>query len=210
VTPRSDIPSRFTSSILFPQPGREYIRSRCISGSDGSPMVGKIVYQRVARFTRKTSLDKYVRSRPFECPYQHTHTLARRRTPPWHSQNGIWRGSNTSRTLFTSSLPPFLIPPVIFVGLLVTLWTWKCFWIIVMQNKLLYLSWLPPFSRSEQISEYQRECKPVQWEEKRLRSLDGTKLAVCEGYIPDSPTQGGVKKRKKLVIICYFQGNGGS
>ncbi|KAJ6016632.1 hypothetical protein N7451_000011 [Penicillium sp. IBT 35674x] len=79
-----------------------------------------------------------------------------------------------------------------------------------MQNKLLYLSWLPPFSRSEQISEYKRECKPVQWEEKRLRSLDGTKLAICEGHIPDSPKQVDANKRKKLVVICYFQGNGGS
>ncbi|KAJ5660701.1 uncharacterized protein N7484_000073 [Penicillium longicatenatum] len=113
--------------------------------------------------------------------------------------------------MFTSSLSPLLVPPVIFVGLLVTLWTWKCFWIIVMQNKLLYLSWLPPFSRSEQISEYKRECKPVQWEEKQLRSLDGTKLAICEGYLPsDSPNQVDAKKAKNVVIICYFQGNGGS
>ncbi|KAJ5533724.1 hypothetical protein N7494_010276 [Penicillium frequentans] len=131
-------------------------------------MVGKFAPQRVARFTIKTSLDNYVRSRPFEWPYQHN-TLARRRTHTRHSQNGIWRGPNTPRTLFTSSLPPLLIPPIIFVGLLLTLWTWKCFWIIVMQNKLLYLSWLPPFSRSEQISEYKRECRPVQWAEKRLR-----------------------------------------
>ncbi|KAJ5809055.1 uncharacterized protein N7503_001273 [Penicillium pulvis] len=70
-----------------------------------------------------------------------------------------------------------------------------------MQNKLLYLSWLPPFSRSEQISEYKRECEPVQWAEKRLRSLDGTKLAICEGHIPDSPKQVDAKKRKKLVVI---------
>ncbi|KAJ6088207.1 hypothetical protein N7486_009468 [Penicillium sp. IBT 16267x] len=59
--------------------------------------------------------------------------------------------------------------------------------------------------------EYERECKPVQWEEKRFRSLDGTKLAICEGHIPaDSPKQMDAKNRKKLVIICYFQGNGGS
>lgn len=208
MTPRN-IPFQLTSSILFPQAWRQYIRSRYIPGSDGSPMVGRFVPQRVARFTIKTSLDKYVRSRPFEWPYQHN-TLARRRTHPRHSQSGIWRGLHTPRTLFTSSFSPLLIPPIIFVGLLLTLWTWKCFWIIVMQNKLLYLSWLPPFSRSEQITEYKRECRPVQWAEKRLRSLDGTKLAICEGHIPDSPKQVDAKKRKKLVVICYFQGNGGS
>ncbi|KAJ5323123.1 hypothetical protein N7452_011412 [Penicillium brevicompactum] len=111
-----------------------------------------------------------------------------------------------------------------FVGLLVGLWTWKCFWIIAMQNKLLYLTWLPPFTRSEVISDYEAECKPVRWEEKQIRSLDGTKLAICEGRISKPlnegkssasrnavhEDQGSDRNRKKSVIICYFQGNGGS
>ncbi|KAF7155843.1 hypothetical protein CNMCM5623_008723 [Aspergillus felis] len=87
-----------------------------------------------------------------------------------------------------------------------------------MQDKLLYISWLPPFARSEQISDYAGECKPVRWEEKRIRSLDGTKLAVCEGRMPATArivtqkphAQGHEPARKKLVVICYFQGNGGS
>ncbi|RHZ63426.1 uncharacterized protein CDV56_104623 [Aspergillus thermomutatus] len=117
------------------------------------------------------------------------------------------------RGLFTSAIPTVLIPPVIFITLLLGLWTWKCFWIIVMQDKLLYISWLPPFARSEQISDYAGECKPVRWEEKQIRSLDGTKLAVCEGHIPDthrSSRKPHAPARKKLVVICYFQGNGGS
>jgi pimeloyl-ACP methyl ester carboxylesterase len=87
-----------------------------------------------------------------------------------------------------------------------------------MQDKLLYISWLPPFARSEQISDYARECKPVRWEEKCIRSSDGTKLAVCEGWMPATPrsvtqkphAQAHEPARKKLVVICYFQGNGGS
>ncbi|KAJ5098809.1 hypothetical protein N7532_005810 [Penicillium argentinense] len=79
-----------------------------------------------------------------------------------------------------------------------------------MQNKLLYLSWLPPFSRSDKISDYEAECKPVVWDEKRIRSLDGTKLAVCEGRIPASEDRKPASSRKKSVVICYFQGNGGS
>jgi alpha-beta hydrolase superfamily lysophospholipase len=87
-----------------------------------------------------------------------------------------------------------------------------------MQDKLLYISWLPPFARSEQISDYAGECKPVHWEEKRIRSLDGTKLAVCEGRMPAAVRSVSQKQhalvqdpaRKKLVVICYFQGNGGS
>lgn len=79
-----------------------------------------------------------------------------------------------------------------------------------MQNKLLYLSWLPPFSRSDKISDYLAECKPVQWEEKRIKSLDGTELAVCEGRIPINQDRVTVEPKKKSVVICYFQGNGGS
>lgn len=115
------------------------------------------------------------------------------------------------RGLFTSAIPTVLVPPVIFITLLLGLWTWKCFWIVVMQDKLLYISWLPPFARSEQISDYAGECKPVRWEEKRIRSLDGTKLAICEGRMPVPPRSGPQKPHaKKLVVICYFQGNGGS
>ncbi|KAJ5317005.1 hypothetical protein N7508_001513 [Penicillium antarcticum] len=125
--------------------------------------------------------------------------------------------------LATAAVPSILVPPLIFIGLLLGLWTWKCFWIIVMQNKLLYISWLPPFTRSEVISDYQAECRPVKWEERQIRSLDGTKLAVCEGRIPPglknresmallrSQNKDCAKlKRKRSVIICYFQGNGGS
>lgn len=85
-----------------------------------------------------------------------------------------------------------------------------------MQDKLLYLSWLPPLSRSESIADYAREFRGVEWTEKRIRSLDGTALAVCEGRFPGRVRPGrsdetglrdGLRRR---VVICYFQGNGGS
>ncbi|KOS44396.1 hypothetical protein ACN38_g4727 [Penicillium nordicum] len=150
------------------------------------------------------------------------HSIARKR--PSVAQNV--QSNIQSRGLITAAIPTFAVPPLMFIGLLLGLWTWKCFWIIVMQNKLLYLSWLPPFTRSEVISDYEAECRPVRWEEKQIRSLDGTKLAVCEGHIPvpreaqDSVSNAGalrnqdqereIPKRKKTVVICYFQGNGGS
>ncbi|KAJ5776295.1 uncharacterized protein N7511_001306 [Penicillium nucicola] len=127
------------------------------------------------------------------------------------------------RRLATAAIPSILVPPLIFIGLLLGLWTWKCFWIIVMQNKLLYISWLPPFTRSEVISEYEAQCSPVKWKESQIRSLDGTKLTVCEGRIPSKLEDHGhastlkaqnqeITKsgKRRLVIICYFQGNGGS
>ncbi|KAJ6035744.1 hypothetical protein N7540_000023 [Penicillium herquei] len=76
-----------------------------------------------------------------------------------------------------------------------------------MQNKLLYLTWLPPFTRSDTISEYESQCKPVVWTEKQIQSFDGTKLAICEGQIPVAKE---TEKIRKQVVILYFQGNGGS
>ncbi|KAL2841523.1 Alpha/Beta hydrolase protein [Aspergillus pseudodeflectus] len=114
-----------------------------------------------------------------------------------------------ARALFTEAIPSILVPPAIFVGLLLALWTWKCIWIVVLQDKLLYLSWLPPLSRSESIADYAGEFRGVQWTENSIRSLDGTKLALCEGRFP-TRTARSSNARKKSVVICYFQGNGGS
>ncbi|KAF5864916.1 hypothetical protein ETB97_006146 [Aspergillus alliaceus] len=121
-----------------------------------------------------------------------------------------------TRTFGTTAIPSILVPPLIFFGLLISLWTWKCFWIVILQDKLLYLSWLPPLARSEKIADYERECQPVQWTEKRIQSLDRTKLAVCEGHIPLQRRDGRTTVaqratvKRKSVVICYFQGNGGS
>ncbi|KAL4912715.1 Alpha/Beta hydrolase protein [Aspergillus aurantiobrunneus] len=132
----------------------------------------------------------------------------RRQAIARRSRNNLQTNHIGTRTLFTESLPPVLIPPAIFLGLLLALWTWKCFWIVVLQDKLLYLSWLPPLSRSESISDYEGEFRGVKWTERSMRSLDGTRLAVCEGRVSLDPPQSG--RLKRLVIVCYFQGNGGS
>ncbi|KAL4801994.1 Alpha/Beta hydrolase protein [Aspergillus unguis] len=155
-----------------------------------------------------------LQTRTLNIPKRQIHNLnhlPRKTTLPTHNPllNNLKK-----RTLFTESLPPVLIPPVLFVGLLLGLWTWKCLWIILLQDKLLYLAWLPPLSRSEKIEDYAREFRGVSWTKKQIRSLDGTKLAVCEGRppLPRGNALGAVEpgKMKKRVVICYFQGNGGS
>ncbi|KAH8435183.1 uncharacterized protein LDX57_012812 [Aspergillus melleus] len=147
------------------------------------------------------------------------------RVPIHQKQHHVTSVPRQRRAFFTDAIPTVLLPPTIFTALLLALWTWKCFWIVVMQDKLLYIAWLPPFARSEKIADYEAQCGPVQWEEKQIRSLDGTKLAVCEGRmktpsashadttattIPRHSNQETVAKRKKRIVICYFQGNGGS
>ncbi|KGO58921.1 hypothetical protein PEX1_090190 [Penicillium expansum] len=192
-------------------------------------MLARKVLRRVLRGSNPSAISTCTRQ-PSPSPYNNIpsnringlHSITTKR--PSVAQN--IRLNIQSRSLITAAIPSFAVPPLMFIGLLLGLWTWKCFWIIIMQNKLLYLSWLPPFTRSEVISDYKAECRPVQWEEKQIRSLDGTKLAICEGQIPvprkehesvsntaalqNKHLAKPIPKRKNSVVICYFQGNGGS
>lgn len=66
---------------------------------------------------------------------------------------------------------------------------------------------MPPQTRSERIEDYAATCKPVQWDEVRINSLDGTNIALGVGTIPSDVVSGAPMKE---IVICYFQGNGGS
>lgn len=176
-------------------------------------MLGRWALRRVQHGPRTVSAVRQAPRDPRFAPSYAIHHLAVKRHIVAQDVRPIL--CTWTRGLATAAIPNVLVPPLIFIGLLLSLWLWKCFWIVVMQNKLLYLTWLPPFTRSEKIADYEVNCRPVQWEEKQIRSLDGTKLAICEGHIAnmsDGKDQQRTSKsvRKRRVVICYFQGNGGS
>ncbi len=100
------------------------------------------------------------------------------------------------------SLPVILVPPTVFGGLLVTLWAYKCLMMVVFQNKIIYMPSVPPFSRSEKISDYAAQCKPVIWTDHSLRAADGTAIKVVEGTV-DLPKK---LKVTEDIVIVYFQG----
>ncbi|KAK4542791.1 hypothetical protein LTR36_006167 [Oleoguttula mirabilis] len=100
-----------------------------------------------------------------------------------------------------------LVPPSIFVGLLLALWAYKCLMTVLFQDKIIYMPYMPPFARKEKIADYATVCWPVEWEEQRIRSLDGTRISLCVGGIPRIEDFQAVRKH---VVICYFQGNGSS
>ena len=117
---------------------------------------------------------------------------------------------------FTESIPTVLVPPVIFVGLLFSLWTYKCIMTVIFQDRIIYMPYMPPFARAEKIADYAAICHPVRWEEKRIKSTDGTKISLGVGSIDASQMDEGHESSlhagqpKKDVVICYFQGNGSS
>lgn len=117
------------------------------------------------------------------------------------------------------------LAPVVFGGLFVALWTWKCFMMVIFQNKIIYMPGLPPNARWESIKDYSRRCAGISWREERLRAADGTDLALCLADIdlgrrsttilPDRTSSLGSEDRSPPrglpppipVYILYFQGS---
>lgn len=113
------------------------------------------------------------------------------------------------RQFSLTSIPTVLLPPVVFTGLLITLWTYKCLMMIIFQNKIIYMPGMPPFSRSEKVEDYANGCKPVSWTEHSTKSGDGTRLKMLEGKIPYQEDVKGSPSRRHVVVV-YFQGNASS
>ncbi|KAG9949834.1 putative alpha/beta superfamily hydrolase, partial [Aureobasidium melanogenum] len=67
---------------------------------------------------------------------------------------------------------------------------------------------LPPGSRREKLEDYSKTWAGVSWEERNIKSLDGTKLSVAIAR-PEALFTVAQDKRKRVVVL-YFQGNGAS
>ncbi|KAL2128405.1 hypothetical protein VTI74DRAFT_9224 [Chaetomium olivicolor] len=112
-------------------------------------------------------------------------------------------------------IPPILLPPALFGGLLVGLWIWKCVMMVVFQNKIIYMPGLPPTARSERIADWASLCGGVQWTEERTVAEDGTALALAVATIPlpRGRRPASVNEEKPVaahVYVLYFQGNASS
>lgn len=80
---------------------------------------------------------------------------------------------------------------------------------VLFQDKIIYMPSMPPFARSERMDDYTAMCKPVAWEERHIKSLDGTKISLCIGRLHET-ARTREEEGMKEVVICYFQGNGSS
>ncbi|CAM1510144.1 Fc.00g004790.m01.CDS01 [Cosmosporella sp. VM-42] len=101
------------------------------------------------------------------------------------------------------------MPPLIFGGLFVALWTWKCLMMVLFQNTIIYNPFLPPNARSMRIAEFARDCGGIEWREERIKSLDGNGIALCVSDL-SSPNHEDGSVPKTPVYILYFQGNASS
>ncbi|KAI0804424.1 Alpha/Beta hydrolase protein [Xylaria sp. FL0064] len=101
------------------------------------------------------------------------------------------------------------LAPLVFGGLLVSLWTWKCFMMVVFQNKIIYMPGLPPNSRWEKIEDYKSRLANIPWREERVRAADGTDLALCVTDL-ELGSENHSRSPKTAFYILYFQGNASS
>lgn len=106
------------------------------------------------------------------------------------------------------SVTTILTPPLIFTGLLVSLWTYKCLMMVVFQNKIIYMPSVPPFSRSERIKDYEAQCRPIHWQERRIKAKDGVNIALAVSSVKGGKPA--TSLNQKHIAVLYFQGNGGS
>ena len=123
--------------------------------------------------------------------------------------HAVFRKLVEHRKTLTSAVPAVLMPPLVFVGLVITLWTYKCVMMVVFQNKIIYMPYIPLGARKEKIAEYARACRPVQWREERIRTSDGKQIALCVARVKVGLTSV-IGRRRSRVVILYFQGNASS
>ena len=121
------------------------------------------------------------------------------RLPPWTAYS---RYRLTQRRGHVN-IPTILLPPVVFAGLVVALWTWKCFMMVIFQNKIIYMPGIPPNARREKIEDYKNQCGGIQWREEKTRSLDGTPISLCVASVESDLVKMGPSQ---TVYILYFQG----
>ena len=144
-----------------------------------------------------------------------------RQRRPAHLPQRIRHGlipPRSTRTLTTlADLHPALLAPTVFAGLLLTLWLYKSLMLVLFQEKIIYMPFMPPFARSERVEDYATVCQPVAWREERVKVGDGVEVGILVGRVREAGEEGeGVgdvrkgKGQRNRVVLCYFHGNGGS
>ncbi|KAL9034944.1 MAG: hypothetical protein Q9180_005126 [Flavoplaca navasiana] len=64
---------------------------------------------------------------------------------------------------------------------------------------------VPPFSRSERIEDYAKQCGGITWKEERIMAADGVEIALVVASINGIKEE--MRKEASHVAIVYFQGS---
>ncbi|KAI0070239.1 alpha/beta-hydrolase [Panus rudis PR-1116 ss-1] len=106
-----------------------------------------------------------------------------------------------------SSEPPTLALAVAAaIGLPIALWVYKCIMMVIFQRRIIYMGYVPPNARNEQIGVDVDVPKGLSWEEITLRGEGRIRLA---GILVRNAS-GATEAPPLKTLIVYLQGNAGS
>lgn len=149
----------------------------------------------------RTTTFRFPKARPTD---QYAPGLLQRRRPGIEASYGLPNLNFCHRRQI--HIPNYLLPPVVFTGLLVALYIWKSFIMVSLQNKIIYAPYLPPTARFEKISDWQRKLSGIEWRELHMRSMDGTDLALAVASVSSEPEEVPHDSVSHHVYILYLQG----
>ncbi|KZT67298.1 alpha/beta-hydrolase [Daedalea quercina L-15889] len=106
----------------------------------------------------------------------------------------------------TSEAPSVWLAIATLIGLPAALWAYKCLMMIVFQRKIVYMGYVPPGSRTEQLGVDVPVPKGLECEEIRLQSERGVTLYGID--VRQKPRRPLPDSRK--IVVLYLQGNAGN
>lgn len=124
---------------------------------------------------------------------------------PTACRSPLFRFANR-KSEFHVQLHGLMLAPIVFVGLFVALWTWKCCMLVLFQNKIIFMPGMPPNSRRETIKDYAARCAGINWREERVRAADNTDLALCVADVSLGHAAPIACPPAIRLYILYFQG----
>ncbi|TGZ83777.1 hypothetical protein EX30DRAFT_393333 [Ascodesmis nigricans] len=120
--------------------------------------------------------------------------------------NAMTIGSPQFRAFSLEAMHPVLLAPMVFTGLLLGLWAYKCAIMVIFQNRIIYMPSIPPFSRSETLETYRQFHHGITWGSETLKTPDNHRLTVG---IAHRPPLKDIRIKHNLNIL-FLQGNASS
>lgn len=76
---------------------------------------------------------------------------------------------------------------------------------VIFQNKIIYMPSVPPFSRSERIEDYAKQCGGITWKEERIKAADGVEIALAVASVNGIKEE--MREEASHIAVVYFQGS---
>ncbi|KAF9647300.1 hypothetical protein BDM02DRAFT_3170324, partial [Thelephora ganbajun] len=109
--------------------------------------------------------------------------------------------------------PPVSLALAIAAGLPIALWTYKCLMLVLFQRKVIYMGYVPPGARTEELSESiiprGLKCEEIKVSSDNGHSLSGVVVSPS-GTLRGAPRSSTESSESLKTLFFYLQGNAGN